>query len=654
LSSEYAELVRPHYGLIRNTVARYGGIGLGFRRLPAAGSTYVGLVIAAGALVLVMAGRQLSATPLGLEWYTLAGLTILSGSAVLRMAGTQVNFSISDVFTLTTTVLLGPAAGAVIVALDGLTISLRLTRRRPLPVSRVLFNATAPALAMWIAGQAFFFASGMDPLLHRAYRLDQIGGWLLVLACGYFVLNTGAIAIAVALHEREPLSVVWRKHFSELWVSYAGGALGAALVVFAIRAEGLVLPVLALPLLLALILHFAYRHATGRVADQLQHLAQVSRLQISTIESLAHAIDAKDCVTHAHIRRVQQDALRLAAAVGVRDDLQLKALEAAALLHDVGKLAVPEHILNKPGRLTPAEYEKMKTHAPVGAEILAEVDFPYPVVPIVRHHHESWDGTGYPDGLRGTDIPIGARILSIVDCFDALTSDRPYRRALTTAQARTILLERRGTMYDPLVIDAFLELVARDEGHTPAAPPSPLAASKPYLAEARTADRGERRADPLSRAFTMGEKLAQAQTLEHIADTLWHAFDGERRRAGLVIYALKSGTDDLEAVCTAGQRRAELGTLTMAVGARLSGWVAATRQPFINGDAALDFSNLSLPLSAATAVPLVSGERLIGVLTFYTEEVDSFDEHDGALLEAVARGLADRVERALSQVLVRT
>ena len=491
-------------------MARYGGIGLGFRRLPAAGSTYVGLVIAAGALLLVMAGRQLSATPLGLEWYTLAGLTILSGSAVLRIAGTQVNFSISDVFTLTTTVLLGPAAGAIVVALDGLTISLRLTRRRPLPVMRVLFNATAPALAMWIAGQAFFFASGMDPLLHRAYRLDQIGGWLLVLACGYFVLNTGAVAIAVALHEREPLSAVWRKHFSELWVSYAGGALGAALVVFAIRAEGLVLPVLALPLLLALILHFAYRHATGRVADQLQHLAQVSRLQISTIESLAHAIDAKDCVTHAHIRRVQQDALRLAAAIGVRDDLQLKALEAAALLHDVGKLAVPEHILNKPGRLTPAEYEKMKTHAPVGAEILAEVDFPYPVVPIVRHHHESWDGTGYPDGLRGTDIPIGARILSIVDCFDALTSDRPYRRALTTAQARTILLERRGTMYDPLVIDAFLELVARDEvtrrrrslHHSRRR--SPTSRRPERLIEV------ERRADPLSRAFTIGEKLAQA------------------------------------------------------------------------------------------------------------------------------------------------
>ena len=129
--------------------------------------------------------------------------------------------------------------------------------------------------------------------------------------------------------------------------------------------------------------------------------------------------------------------------------MQLRAIEAAALLHDVGKLAIPEHILNKPGRLTPAEFERMKSHARIGAEILSEVDFPYPVVPIVRHHHENWDGTGYPDGLKGDAIPVGARILAVVDCFDALTSHRPYRRALSVGEAVAIIDARRGTMYDP-------------------------------------------------------------------------------------------------------------------------------------------------------------------------------------------------------------
>ena len=135
--------------------------------------------------------------------------------------------------------------------------------------------------------------------------------------------------------------------------------------------------------------------------------------------------------------------------MGVSDDQQIKAIEAASLLHDMGKLAVPEYILNKPGRLTPAEFEKMKLHASVGADILSAIDFPYPVVPIVRHHHENWDGTGYPDGIKGSDIPIGARILSVVDCFDALTSDRPYRPSLPDAEAIRILVERRGQCTTP-------------------------------------------------------------------------------------------------------------------------------------------------------------------------------------------------------------
>ena len=146
----------------------------------------------------------------------------------------------------------------------------------------------------------------------------------------------------------------------------------------------------------------------------------------------------------------QAYAIGLARALGVREDATLHAVEAASLLHDMGKLAIPEHILNKPGRLTPSEFEKMKLHAAIGADILSAIHFPYPVMPIVRHHHENWDGTGYPDGLSGTDIPIGARILSVVDCFDALTSDRPYRPALSDDEAIKILLDRRGSMYSPL------------------------------------------------------------------------------------------------------------------------------------------------------------------------------------------------------------
>src|SRR5438045_6940513 len=203
----------------------------------------------------------------------------------------------------------------------------------------------------------------------------------------------------------------------------------------------------------------------GRAEDSYSHLTELNRLYLSTIETLAMAIDAKDQITHGHIRRVQAYAVGLAQHVGVREERLIKAIEAAALLHDMGKLAVPEYILNKPGKLTTAEFEKMKLHASVGADILSAIDFPYPVVPIVRHHHENWDGSGYPDGIRGTSITIGARILYVVDCFDALTSDRPYRPRLSDEDALTIVLDRRGTMYDPLIVDTFIQVLRKLGSH---------------------------------------------------------------------------------------------------------------------------------------------------------------------------------------------
>jgi putative nucleotidyltransferase with HDIG domain len=206
------------------------------------------------------------------------------------------------------------------------------------------------------------------------------------------------------------------------------------------------------------ILYITFRTAVARMQDDVAHLTRINSIYLSTIETLAQAVDARDQVTHDHIRRVQKNAMRLAREVGLNEDQQLRALEAAALLHDTGKLAIPEHILNKPDVLTPAEFEVMKRHAVIGADILSSIDFPFPVVPIVRHHHENWDGSGYPDGLRGNEIPMAARILSVVDCFDALTSDRPYRGALTPEKALAVILERSGVMYDPVVVDALLRI----------------------------------------------------------------------------------------------------------------------------------------------------------------------------------------------------
>ncbi len=197
----------------------------------------------------------------------------------------------------------------------------------------------------------------------------------------------------------------------------------------------------------------------GRIDDANKHVEHLNQMHMSTIETLAMAVDAKDQTTHGHIRRVQTHAVSLAKALGIDDTPLIRAIEAAALLHDIGKLGVPEHILNKPGALNSDELEQMRTHAALGADILSTTEFPYPVVPIVRHHHENWDGSGYPDGLAGVEIPIGARLLAVVDCFDALTSDRPYRQRMTQSEALDILVQRRGQMYDPLIVDTFLRFV---------------------------------------------------------------------------------------------------------------------------------------------------------------------------------------------------
>jgi len=182
---------------------------------------------------------------------------------------------------------------------------------------------------------------------------------------------------------------------------------------------------------------------------------------LPVIEALARAQAARDRSTHAHARRVRRYAVALAGEISISEDRTLAAIDAAALLHDIGKLGIPDRLLDKPGPLTREEYDHVKLHAIIGADILSAVAFPGPLAVIVRHHHEHWDGTGYPDGLRGEAIPIGARVLSVVDCYDALTSDRPYRRALSHGCAVAIIHDHSGTMYDPQIVDAFLRIVQR-------------------------------------------------------------------------------------------------------------------------------------------------------------------------------------------------
>ncbi|HWP99461.1 MAG TPA: HD domain-containing phosphohydrolase, partial [Vicinamibacterales bacterium] len=416
---------------------------------------YVWSVSAAGAAVVVWAAQALWRDPVPHDWLIFAALTVASSFLTLKIPAVPAHLSVSEIFAFTCVLLFGPAAGTVTLAADGLLHSLRRRHR----LHQCLFNAANLSLAVFASSSLFFAAAGVRPLYVDPVPLSGLMGPLLLLTVVYFLINSGLTAVAVAFEAGESPFKVWREYFSWVAVSYFAAGSAAALLVMALQSVHFSAILLTLPLLV--ISFVTLRSSLGRIEDARRHVAQVDRLYVSTIETLASAIDASDSVTHKHIRRVQIAAVALAREVGVTDPSTLKAIEAAALLHDTGKLAIPEHILNKPGKLTPAEFERMKQHAPIGAEILSSIEFPFPVVPIVRHHHENWDGTGYPDGLAGEAIPIGARILAVVDCFDALTSDRPYRPRLSDEQALRILVERRGTMYDPAIVDAFVRTYER-------------------------------------------------------------------------------------------------------------------------------------------------------------------------------------------------
>jgi putative nucleotidyltransferase with HDIG domain len=611
-------------------------------------TVYLAAVIGGGIVALLASIVHLLGTPVGLPWFLLAGLTVLSGSATLRLSTVAVSFSVSDTFTIAAALLFGPAAGTVVVAIDSLVISSRLARRN-LGWQRLLFNATAPALAMWISARCFFAIVGVGPLIDASVSLGHLIVPLLAFAGLYFILNTGSTALAVAFEQFTSPIVIWRSHFLPLWPTHFGGTAVALLLMTFMRYHDGDLIVLGLVASIPLVLYATFKSTIGRVEDQVAHLGHINRMYLGTIETLAHAIDAKDQVTHGHIRRVQQHAMRLAAALGIDSETELRALEAASLLHDTGKLAVPEHILNKPAKLTHAEFEVMKRHATIGADILSTVEFPFPVVPIVRHHHENWDGTGYPAGLKGEDIPIGARILAVVDCYDALTSDRPYRPKMTVVEALAILQQRSGTMYQPQIVSRFVELAPADlQTVTPMVASSALAAITETI-QSETVRRWNDAATAydaaiLTAIYNLGADIAIVRDGDQLVDVLHSRLAQLMFAACTVVYVYEARTDELVGRFASGAHADLIRGVTMPLGQRLSGWVAAQRSTIVNSDAALDLGNLAIRLTPSLqtclSTALCADEDLIGAISVYSSSAQPFTERHAAMIETLALSIA--------------
>jgi putative nucleotidyltransferase with HDIG domain len=561
---------------------------------------YIASVVIAGAATVGVSLFEFIQGRIPDEWLILASLTLISGSAPIRLHSIPVALSVSETFVFSSVILFGPAAGTLTVALDAAVISF-WSFRRGQSIFKIVFNLCALPLTIWVAAHLFFGVASFSPLFRRnpSIELHELLGPLALFTVAYFLLSSWIITIAIALERHAAPFAIWRDNFAWISLNYFGGASVAAVLVSLtndLNFSSLILIILLLPLLG--LLYATYSRRVGRVQDSNRHLVELNTLYVSTIETLAMAIDAKDQVTHGHIRRVQLYAVGLARHLGVTDAPTIQAIEAAALLHDMGKLAVPEYILNKPGPLTPAEFERMKLHASIGADILSSINFPYPVVPIVRHHHESWDGSGYPDGLKGTQIPLGARILSVVDCYDALTSDRPYRPRLADSDATRILLERRGTMYDPLVVDTFLRFYQQlaVEASTDSGVADVDFISRAGLPISRsslgTPPEGLHNIAASTEEMLVLYELAQGLTgrlqFADAADIIAKHLRRIVPASTCVFFLYDLERDELVASHASGDNAPHFAGLRIPRGQRLTGWVAANRQSILNSDPVLD------------------------------------------------------------------
>jgi putative nucleotidyltransferase with HDIG domain len=595
---------------------------------------FVATIIAAGSAILMASLHTMILSP-GASWLVFLGLGVVTGTFMIKLPRIETRFSLSDTLVFLSVLLFGPACAALVAAVDALAASLRFNSRDGLFASRTMFNMTAAAVSIWLPAHAFAAAGG-----------DGLGVTLLILVGGYSLMNTGAIATVIALTSRTPIAEVWRENFAWVWVAHAwGGLVAGAIALYVPHVNVYSL------LLIAAVGFVGYKTVRlylGKVEESTGHLHKLNELYLATIKALAMAIDAKDQVTHGHIRRVQVYAVGLAKALGVDDDPTLKGIEAGALLHDTGKIAVPEHILNKPGKLNAQEYERMKSHVTIGADILSGIDFPYPVIPYVRHHHENWDGTGYPDRIAGEAIPLGARILSVVDCFDALTSDRPYRRALSTDAALDILRERSGTMYDPRVVEKFIEIHPKltEMLAAEAVPAATAAAEAPDAGDANAPLPGAADIEALPHLVEAG------LTMDEAAHVLLTRLGRQLPFVTAAIYVPRNEDDRLQAMLVIGPHADLFRQSHIKLSEGLSGWVAAHGQFMVNANPALDLigpvGDVRVPMSSALVVPIAAAGGGRGAMAFYADAADAFTLDDARVATAAAAALSRAIRLAPS------
>jgi diguanylate cyclase (GGDEF)-like protein len=556
---------------------------------------------------------------------------------------------------LTTLLLLGPDS-AMVVATSGAWSRASFRGHPDIPPFEILSRMGSQAIAMRAAGQVFLAAGGRAGHLNDwSWVLPYVAATLL-----YVALTTAARTALKSLTTRATLRSAWKQSLG--WTVPAwllGGGAAPVCAVLLAKSEMWLFPIAAGPVLVAYLVHRLYMRG---IATQEGRLKEASSLHLATIEALAIAIDAKDRSSPSHIRREQVYAASLAREFGMSEN-EIQAVKTAALLHDIGKLAVPEHILSKPGPLTYEEFQKVRIHPQVGAEIIAGVPFPYPVAPLVLCHHERWNGTGYPAGLKGTEIPLGARVLAVVDYFEALTSERPFHGAMSYDAAIDILWQEAGKALDPVAVAHFVELLPSLQHVAPgpyaaygaATGATGLLTPKETVAEAdhRTALHDIALAHKeiyslyeVSQA--MGTSLGVADSMTMIASKLRNLVPF----SACALFLTDKESDAVRCRFATGTDADRLRQITVHEGRGTIGWVVAHREAVLNGRPSDDLEAAGLVppatvLKSALVCPLVFNERVIGTLALYHVEPDHFTEESRRLASRVTEQAAAVVYNAI-------
>jgi diguanylate cyclase (GGDEF)-like protein/putative nucleotidyltransferase with HDIG domain len=628
------------------------GLSLGAR-------AFIGLVIAGGTAFLLQAAMHQNSKNIA-EFICYLGIAVLASRLRVTLPGITGTLSVNFLFILVGVAELSFSEAITLGAISMLAQCFYPSRPGAIQLT---FNVCAGSVSTALAYLVYHNPLANMLIVNRPLVLC-------LAASTYFIVNAGCIAVVISFSEGKPLRRILVDCYFWSFPYYLVGAGVAGAISWFNHAFNWETSLLFVPAIY--LIYRSYRLYLGKLEDEKRHVEEMADLHLRTIEALALAIEAKDQTTHDHLQRVRIYAIEVAKELGLKGS-ELEALHAAALLHDIGKLAVPEHIIAKPGRLTPEEFEKMKIHTVVGAEILERVRFPYPVVPIVRAHHEKWDGSGYPFGLKGEEIPIGARILSAVDYLDALASDRQYRRAMPLDEVMQRLIAESGKAFDPRVVQVLqrryrsLETlaVAQSGGDGGAAP-----STVTQVMRGDAPDAGFENAtvpDSQGREATFLSSIAaarqEAQSLFELSQNLGASLSlGETLSVfsvklkpmvpydAIAIYILRDGILFPEYVN--GDNYRLFSSLRIPLGDGLSGWVAQNKKPIVNGNPSVEPGYLNDPgkfstLRSALALPLEGVAGVIGVLALYRAEKDAFTSDHLRILLAVSGKMALAIENAL-------